>query len=163
MATRAVYLPTSAELPASAFAALKKDAQERFVLAFDASTDENVYWSGVMPQGISGTLTAVISYYMVSAASGAVRFQVALEAVTAADALDLDSASDFDTDNSNGATVPGTQGYLGQLSVTLTNADSATAGDYYRLRVRRDADGTSGTDDATGDCHVLSVELRDAA
>jgi hypothetical protein len=163
MATRVVYTPMSAEFPVSAFPALKKDAQDRMVLAFDAATDENIYWTSVAPQGLTGTITLVILYYMVSAASGAVRFQAALEAVTAGDALDLDSAASFDTDNSNGATVPATQGYLGQISITMTNADSLTAADVFRLRLRRDADGTSGTDDAAGDCHVLAVELRDAA
>jgi hypothetical protein len=42
----------------------------------------------------------------------------------------------------------------------MTNADSIAAGDYVRLRVRRDADGTSGTDDATGDMGLLLAELR---
>ena len=163
MATRAVFLPISAEFPTSAFPALKKDAQDRMLLAFDASSDENVYWTGIAPQGLTGTITLVVSYYMASATSGAVRFQAALEAVTAADATDLDAGVSFDTDNSNGATVPGTAGYLGQLSITMTNADSMAVGDLFRLRLRRDADGTSGTDDASGDCHVLAVELRDAA
>lgn len=163
MATRLVFLPGAAEFPSSAYASYKKDAQDRPVLAYDAASDENAYWSAIAPQGFTGTVTVVISYYMASATSGAVRFQAALEAVTAADATDLDAGASFDTDNSNGGTVPGTAGYLGQISVTMTNAASIAAGDYFRLRVRRDADGTSGTDDATGDAHVLCVELRDAA
>ena len=97
------------------------------MLSFDAASDENVYWTGIAPQGLTGTITLVVSYYMASATSGAVRFQAALEAVTAADATDLDAGVSFDTDNSNGATVPGTAGYLGQISVTMTNADSMAA------------------------------------
>lgn len=162
MATRAVFTPTSAEFPASGFA-VPSVVNDRPVIAFDASTDENVYFTDIAPQGLTGTITALITYMMASATTGSVRFQAALEAVTDGDATDLDAGTSFDTDNSAGATVPGTAGHIDQLSVTMTNADSIAAGDYYRLRVRRDADGTSGTDDATGDCYVLAVELRDSA
>lgn len=162
MATRAVFTPASAEFPAAAFAALTK-INDRLAVAYDAATDENVYWTSVAPQGLTGAITVVVSYIMASATSGAVRFQAALEAITTADATDLDATTSFDTANSNGATVPGTAGFMAQISITMTNADSLTAADYYRLRLNRDADGTSGTDDATGDCYVIAVELRDAA
>lgn len=163
MSSRAIFTPPAAEFPASAFAA-PGVVNERPVLAFDATTDENVYFTGIAPQGFNATtVTVVITYMMASATTGSVRFQAALESVTDGDATDLDATTGFDTDNSAGATVPGTAGHIDQLSVTMTNADSIAAGDYYRLRIRRDADGTSGTDDATGDCYVLAVELRDAA
>jgi hypothetical protein len=162
MSTRAILSPLSAEFPASNAAALTV-INERPVLAFDATTDETARWSGVAPQGLSGTLTALVTYMMASATTGSVRFQASLEAVSDGDATDLDAGSSFDTANSAGATVPGTAGYIDQLSITLTNADSIAAGDYFRLALNRDADGTSGTDDATGDCYVLAVELRDAA
>jgi hypothetical protein len=131
--------------------------------ALDATTDEEFYLYGVAPQGLTGTLTAVIYYKMASATSGAVRVQVSVEAVTPGDTTDLDATNSFDTANSNGGTVPGTAGYMQTISVTLTLADSMAAGDLIRLTVRRDADQTSGTDDATGDMHILSVELRDTA
>jgi hypothetical protein len=100
---------------------------------------------------------------MASATANNVRFQAALEAITDGDATDTDAASSFDTANSNGVAVPGTAGYIDQLSITMTTADSIAAGDYCRLRINRDADGTSGSDTATGDAQVLAVELRDAA
>ena len=133
---------------------------DRPALAFDAATDENAYWSDTCPQGFTGTATCIISYIMASATTGSVRFQAAIEAVTDADATDLDATTSFDTANSAGDTVPGTAGYLGQFSITMTNQDSLTAGDYFRLRLNRDADGTSGTDDASGDCYVLAVEMQ---
>lgn len=162
MSTRAVFTPTSAEFPTSGFAS-PSVINERPVLAFDATTDENIYWTDIAPAGLSGAITVVVSYIMASATTGAVRFQAAIEAITDGDATDLDATTSFDTDNSNGATVPGTAGHIDQLSITMTNADSLAAGDYYRVRLRRDADGTSGTDDAAGDCYVVAVELRDAA
>ena len=57
--------------------------------------------------------------------------------------------------------VPGTAGYMEQVSVTLTNADSIAAADLVRVSVARAV--ANGADTATGDCYVLSVEIRDAA
>lgn len=163
MASRNVFTPFSAEFPASNFPQLTI-VNRRPVLAFDASTDEACYWTGVAPQGLSGALTLVITYMMASATSGAVGFQAQLEAVTDNDATDLDATTSFDTvNNSASTTVPGTAGYIDQISITLTNADSLAAADYFRLSLNRDADGSAITDSATGDAYVLAVELRDAA
>lgn len=162
MATRQVFLPFGAEFPSSNFPQLIP-INSRPALAFDASTDETCYWTSIAPVGLTGTLHAIIHYIAASATTGAFRFQAAIEAITPADTIDLDSATSFDTANSNGGTVPGTVGYEQSIDITLTTADSIAAGDYFRLSVNRDADGTSGTDDATGDCYVLAVEFRDAA
>lgn len=163
MATRATFLPYAAEFPATNFPQLLL-VNRRPALAFDASTDETCYWTGVAPQGMTGTPSIVISYVMASATSGAVGFQAQVEAVTAADATDLDAGTSFDTvNNSASTTVPGTAGYLGQISITLTNADSLAVADYFRLSLNRDADGSAITDSATGDAYILGVELRDSA
>lgn len=161
MATRAVLLPNSAEFPASAFPQLTL-SNRRPVLAFDASTQETCQWTGIAPQGFTGTVTAIISYMMASATANLVEFEVSLEAVSDGDATDLDAGDSFDTVNSASATVPGTAGHIDQISVTLTNADSIAAGDYFRLKVSRDADDATN-DTATGDLLLLCVELRDAA
>lgn len=163
MATRLLFLPESANMPSSNMPAPGVDGQLRPYLAFDATTDESCDWSFIAPQGLTGTLSLVVTYRMASATTGSVRMQAALEAITDGDATDTSSASSFDTANSNGAAVPATAGLIDQLTITMTNADSIAAGDYCRLRFNRDADGTSGTDDATGDLQVLAIELRDAA
>lgn len=162
MATRFIFTPNSAEFPSSNFPELRL-INRRPCLAFDAAADETAYWTGIAPQGLTGTITLVITYIMASATSGAVRFQAQIEAVTDGDATDLDAGTSFDTANSAGATVPGTAGYIDQISITMTNADSIAVADYFRVSINRDADGTSGTDDATGDCFVLGIELRDGA
>lgn len=132
------------------------------VLAFDAATDQTAYWRFLAPQGLTGTITLRIYYRMASATANAVVFQAQLQAVTPADALDLDVSSSFDTANSSGAvTVPGTAGYLGVITITMTNADSIAAGDYCILSINRDADNASDT--ATGDAYIELVELRDSA
>ena len=147
MATRVICTPESTHFPSSNFAALAA-SNRRPVLAFDASTAETAYWTFVAPQGISGTWTAVISYAMASATSG--------------DAVDTDSATSFDTANTGtDSAVPGTAGYMEQVSVTLTNADSIAAGDLVRVSVTRAV--ANAADTATGDCYVFAVELRDAA
>lgn len=160
MATRAILTPFAAEFPATNFPQLQL-VNRRPVLSFDESTDETAYWTFVAPQGLTGTLTAIVHYIMASATSGAVYFQAALEAITPGDADDLDAATSFDSANSGNGTVPGTAGYEKSISITLTNADSIAAGDLVRLSLNRDADNASDT--ATGDCHVLAVELRDGA
>ena len=161
MATRAILTPEAAHYPATNFPALLL-SNRRPVLAFDASTSETAYWTFVAPQGITGTLTAVISYAMASATTGGVAFDVALEAISSGDALDTDATTSFDSVNTGtDAAVPGTAGYMEQISITLTNADSVAAADLVRVSVARAV--ANGADTATGDCYVLSVEIRDAA
>lgn len=161
--TRFVLTPRSAEFPASNFPQLLLN-NRRPALAFDASTDETCYWTVVAPQGLTGTMTAVISYCMASATSNAVGFQMQVEAITAADATDTDATTSFDSvNNSASTTVPSTAGYIGQISITLTNQDSVAAADYLRFSLNRDADGSAITDSATGDAYVYAVEIRDAA
>jgi hypothetical protein len=163
MATRFIGLPESAHFPASNFPQITQ-INQRPCLAFDAATDEAAYWTDIAPQGLTGTLTLVVSYVMASATSGTVGIQAQIEAVTAGDATDLDTATSFDTvNNSASTTVPGTAGILGQITITMTNAGSIAVADYYRISVNRDADGSAITDSATGDLYLLAIELRDAA
>jgi hypothetical protein len=126
------------------------------------ATAETAYWTFVAPQGITGSWTAVISYAMASATTGGVAFDVAVEAISSGDALDTDATTSFDSVNTGtDSGVPGTAGYMEQVSVTLTNADSIAAADLVRVSVARAV--ANGADTATGDCYVLSVEIRDAA
>jgi hypothetical protein len=129
-------------------------------LAFDATTDEMVFWQFVMPANYSSGLTMIVFYKMTSATSGTVRFESFVQAVTPGDSQDVD-ADAFASSNSNGGTVPGTAGYMTTISITLTNADSVAAGDFVTVRLSRDADASSGgTDSATGDCEVIGVMLQ---
>lgn len=161
--TRAVLLPFGAEFPASNFPQLLLN-NRRPALAFDATTDETAYWTLVAPQGLTGTMTLVITYCMASATTGNVVFQAQVEAITDGDALDTDATTSFDSVNNSGqSAVPATAGHIKQVSITLTNQDSAAAADYLRISLNRDADSTTATDDAAGDCYVYACELRDAA
>lgn len=161
MATRAILTPLAAEFPATNFPQLLL-SNRRPALAFDATTSETAYWTLVVPQGWTGTIIAVISYAMASATTGGVAFDVSLEAISSGDATDTDAAASFDTVNTGtDAAVPGTAGYMEQISITLTNNDSSAAADYLRLALARNV--ADAADTATGDCYVFAVELRDAA
>ena len=161
MATRTILTPEGAHYPATNFPALLL-SNRRPVLAFDASTSETAYWTFVAPQGITGTLTAVISYAMASATTGGVAFDVALEAISSGDALDTDATTSFDSVNTGtDSAVPGTAGYMEQISITLTNADSVAAADLVRVSVARAV--ANGADTATGDCYLIACEIRDGA
>ena len=161
MTTRFVGTPLSAEFPASNYPQLTL-SNRRPVLAFDDSTSETCYWTTVIPQGWTAPATAVISYAMASATSGGVAFDVAVEALTSGDATDTDATTSFASVNTGtDAGVPGTAGYMEQISVTLSNLDSATAGDLVRFSLARAT--SNATDTATGDAYVFALEIRDGA
>jgi hypothetical protein len=166
MATRFVFTPLNAEFPSTNFPQLLTihSTERIYALAFDASTDESAIWTTIVPQGWTGTITAVITYVMASATSGTVGLQVSVEAVTDGDSTDLDATTSYDTvNNSASTTVPGTAGYIDQISITLTNNDGSGAADFIRFKLNRDADGSAITDSATGDLYFLAMEIRDGA
>lgn len=161
MATRAVLTPNSAEFPSTNFPQLLL-VNRRPVLAFDATTSETAYWTFAVPQGWTGTGTAVLSYMMASAVTGGVALDVAIEAVSSGDAVDLDAGTSFAAVNTGtDAAVPTVAGYMEQVSITLTNDDGLAAADYLRVSVARAV--ANAADTAAGDLYLLAVEIRDAA
>lgn len=175
MATGHVLLPIGAAVPADASANNGAPAIQRvkssdtasstntppyfLQAAFDAAADESLAWSFQMPGDYASAPVLDVLYKMASAVTGSVRFEGRIAAVTDGDTTDVDAKA-FGTTNSAGDTVPATTaGKLGGFSITLTNADSLAAGDLVIVQLRRDADGTTGTDDAAGDCEVVSVRL----
>jgi len=157
--TRAILSPLSAEFPSSNFPALTV-INARPALAYDAATQETAYWTFVAPQGLSGALSCVLTLIGNAAGTNSTYWEVAVEAVTSADAVDLDSATSFDTVNTGNVAMPATQGHMVQLSITLTNADSIAAGDYVRVSIARDAD--NGSDNFAADAYLLAAEIREA-
>lgn len=133
------------------------------VLDFDGTTDEEAIFAGVLPTHYAGGgVTCEVWTAFTSATSGSVRFQAALERDSVS-AVNLDS-DDFAAFQSGGGTAPGTSGLLIKVSITFTNGaqmDSLQAGEAFRLKIRRDADGTSGTDNITTDAEVVRVVLRE--
>ena len=157
-----VFRPQANEPPASAFATLDtRNAHP--VLDFDGATDEEAVFTAVLPAGYAGGgLTVETWWAFTSATSGSLRVQAAIERIDVS-SLDLDADS-FAAFQSAGGTAPGTTGQVIAVTVTFTSGsqmDSLAAGEVFRLKVRRDADGTSGTDDITTDAELLAVLVKE--
>lgn len=133
------------------------------MLNFDGSTDEEAVFTSILDRKYAGGgLTVNLWVGAASATSGSIRFQVAIERIDAS-GLDTDADS-FAAFQSNGVTAPGTSGQFLVCAVTFTNGaqmDSLAVGEPYRLKVRRDADGTSGTDDVATDAQLLACEIKE--
>ncbi len=157
--TYAVYTPLDNQPPAANFATIDT-RNSIMVLDFDAATDESAVFVGVMPEAASlgSGLKIRINWMATSATSGTCRWGVQIERMN----TDEDSDS-FDTAATAGSTTNGTSGIITTTEITITTIDSVAAGDPFRLKVFRDADGTSGTDDMTGDAELVSVEVRSAS
>lgn len=135
---------------------------EIFVLDFDGSTDEEAVWHNlILPRHYGGGGIDVIIHAMCSSAtSGTFRWQTSFEAGSGQD----HDSDGFATANSGGGSANATSGIETVVTISHTNGaqiDSVAAGGAFRLKVRRDADGTSGTDDITTDVELISIELRE--
>lgn len=128
------------------------------ILLFDDSTAEICYWQFRMPRNFSSNLVIKHQYSMASATSGTVEIETSVWAISDGDAVDVDTES-YDTVNNGTVTVPGTAGYLDEISTSLLNADSLTGGDLVRIRSSRDADD-GVNDTATGDLELRAVSLE---
>ena len=165
MATTLVEFIPQSGFPPSANPALpvRRGSPAVPMLVFDgtAETDTTWYWLFVMPQHYAaGACQVLIHAAAEVATSGTMRWEVAF-----ADLSDQDlDAIAFAATQSAGATAPGTCGAEVIATIAFTagaQMDGVVAGSMALLMVRRDVDGTTGTDDMTGDAQVPSVELRE--
>lgn len=154
-----LFLPIqSAKLPTSNPARIDA-AENNWRLLFDATTDQSCLWQGVVPNDYNSDPSLTIFYTMNSATSGSVRFEAKVMALTPGDLADINTDS-YDSTNSIGDTVPGTAGYLASFTLPLTSSDQIQRGDLFKVKINRDANGTTGTDDASGDCEIVGVILN---
>jgi len=129
---------------------------DRYGVQFTSGGSQQAIWTiPKIPEAYQGgTIKLDVDCIMASATSGNVVLTGAVEAITPADALNLNTTNSFDTANSSGAvTVAGSAGNLFVATITLTLNDSAAAGDYYRVKLIRT------TDTATGDLIILGATL----
>lgn len=133
--------------------------QNRIYISFSGSTSQTCYSHCFrVPDAFSTAIYCKIAYYMDTATSGNVEFEVSVEKITPdSDTDDMDAAEYFATANTLTDAVPtGGDSRLALCSGELTNDDSCAAGDLIRIRVKRDT--TTGSN-ATGECRVLWVSL----
>jgi hypothetical protein len=157
-----IFTPHSNQPPASAFATFDT-RNGHLVLDFDGATDEEAVFESVLPRRYAGSgLTINTHWAFTSATSGSLRVQAAIERIDVS-SLDIDADS-FAAFQSAGGSAPGTSGQVIVVAVTFTDGaqmDSLAVGEAFRLKIRRDADGTSGTDDITTDAELLRIEVKE--
>ncbi len=157
-----VFRPAQNEPPSANYATL--DTRNGHpCLDFDGSADEEAVFTGVLPASYAaGGLTVSTFWAFTSATSGTLGVQVAIERMDLS-SLDID-ADNFVAFNGADGTAPGTSGQIIKVDVTFTDgADmgSLAAGEMFRLKIRRDADGTVQTDDIATDAELLLVRVSE--
>lgn len=154
-----VFKPESASFPSSAAAQFLTAAGTNFPvesLAFDASTEEAVYFKFVALDYGTGNITVTVRWYADTATSGGVVWGASMLAITPnTDTQDIETDA-FQTEATAADTHLGTTGQrLHSVDVTITATDSVAASDYCVLKLARKVADASDT--MTGDALVVEV------
>lgn len=165
--TLAVFNATSGIPTATAGATIGRrsggstPAEQFYILEFDAASDENVDFRGVMPQHYGdGGLTCRIVWGAATATTGNVVWNLAFRSIED-DAEDIDSSHTY-TANAVTDAAPSAAGEYTAAVITFTDGadmDNVDAGDPFILRLTRNAD--NGSDTMAGDAQVVSIEIRE--
>lgn len=160
--TLAFFEPHQNMPPSSNFATL--DTRNGYmVLDFDDSTDESAVFWGFMPRNYAGGgLTITVGWMATSATTGAISLDIQLMSITD-DADDLDTKAFAAANNANPTTASAT-GEVDYATITFTDGadmDSIAAGEVFLMKVTRDANGTTSTDDMAGDMELVFVEIKE--
>lgn len=159
-----LVLPAKACYPETTSGAQIDVRNDHIVWDFDGSTDEELLCAAVLPRNYAGSgLTISLHIAFTSATTGTSRWQADIERVGAA-TQDMDSDGFTGTFQSAAGAAPATSGHIVIVTITFTNGsqmDSLAVGEYFRLKIRRDADGTSGTDDITTDAELVAIEIKE--
>jgi hypothetical protein len=155
------------EPPSSNFATFDT-RNGRNCLDFDADTDEEAIRTLIMPQNYANTTGITAVLWMGSTTdqtSGTVAWEILLERVIEDSSdLDADSFATSAAGNRFTQTAPAGASQIASDSKTIAKGavmDSVVAGDMFRIKIRRDADGTSQTDSMTGDAELYGIEIRE--
>lgn len=152
--TVAIFKPTDASFPASAYATL--DTRNTHpVLDFDTTPQEAVYFHGFIPDNYDSEGLTVTFLFTSDATSGTIGFDVAFENLMS---FDIDGDGFGTTVIGTPVSVSATPGTTVTQTITLSDAqiDGLGATDVFRMRVRRD----TPNDTATSDAEVLMVIVR---
>ena len=163
MATGTIILPILAAIadptlpPGLAFAT----TTSRPYLAFDGSASiEKCSWTFRMPENYASGLTAKIQWS--GSASTTVTHTVQWTGKVMALTADTDGAADtdsYDSENVVSDDILGTTAKrIQECSLTLTNADSAAAGDYIAFQLSRDY--SDAADDLAEDAWLWALSLE---
>jgi hypothetical protein len=155
--------PEGASFLTTAFPQYKRIAGSNFpvtALFYDASTDEAAFWKLIATSYGSGNLTLNIYWYADTASSANVVWEAQVSCITPnTDSQDVETDG-LATLNFVQDTHLGTTGQrVHHCAITISNTDSIAAGDVLHVRIARDANGTSATDDMTGDAALILATL----
>ncbi len=162
--TLAVFFPLQGEPPASAFAQL--DTRNGVVvLDFDDTADWSIDFPGFMPESYAGGgITVTVGWAAESATSNTISLDVSFAAIADdAAAGDLDTFAFAAANNAN-PTAASASGEVDYVDITFTDGadmDSILKNEYFRMRITRDADGTTSTDNMTGDMELVFVKIKE--
>jgi hypothetical protein len=160
--TLCVFFPQNAEPPSSNYATF--DTRNGvLVLDFDDSTTESVEFAGFMPRHYGGGgITCTIGWMFTSSGTPGTDtcdWEISFKSVTD-DADDLDTKS-FAAANAVLATSASADGEVAYDTIAFTDGadmDSVAAGEYFRLKVARDATGGTAS---PGDAELVFVEVKE--
>lgn len=158
--TMAVFGARDGSLPASSYALLAvRDVLP--VAEFNTGVDWAIYFEGVLPSSYAGGGVTVDVYWMgKTATSGNTIWEVAWERGNEGN-IDFDSASWGTVTTSGTSAANGTSGKKSKVSMNISHANmgSPSAGDPFRLRVRRM--GTNGSDNMSGYAQLVDVHVKE--
>lgn len=130
------------------------------LLAFDTTTQEEAYFTSVMPRHYAGGgITVYLHWTAASATTGTIGWDVAIERMSDA-TTDLDGDSFASAQTVTAATVAATSGVVTVTNVAITsgtNMDSVAVGEAFRIRIRRDV----ANDTAAGDAELHAIEIKE--
>lgn len=164
--TLLILTPLHNTPPATLFATLdmmvgaSTPAENVPVLDFDDTTVEYADFYCVMPRTYSGGGVTLTFYHSAAATSGVFGINAAFRRV-ADDVEDLDTTAQTYDYNEVAATVASAAGEVAYDTLAFTDGadmDSVVAGDYFILRIKRN---TSVSSDATGDCSINAIEIKE--
>jgi hypothetical protein len=120
-------------------------------LAFDATTDEACCFKFI-PRSFSSALTLELCWYADTASSGNVVWESQISAITPnTDSQDVETDALATLNYVQDTHLQTTNQRMHRCSISITNTDSMASNDLVHLRVARDANSTSATDDMAGD------------
>ena len=159
--TLLIFPAIAGEPPPTAFAQVDtRGADSHPILDFDDTTQEAIYFTGILPRHYAGGgITVYLHWMATTAVSGTGGWDVAFERMSDG-ATDLDAASYATAQTVTAATVPAAAGIIAVTNVAVSNGanmDNIAAGEAFRLRVRRDV----ANDTAVGDLELVAVELKE--
>lgn len=157
MPTGSILFPIqSAKLPSTTGAQVDGGGTN-WTLLFDDTTQEYCRFQCRLPANYSDSLVAKVQYSMTSAVASSVQAEVFVMAITPGDTTADADTDSFGASNAGLSTVPATSGDLGEISITLSNTDAATAGDYTIFQLTRNP---GITNDAVGDLEVRNFVIE---